>query len=423
METIQNKQIHIVGGGTFEPVHSHLALAAPAFGTTARQLGELCTELIPSMDTNVHLTKMADPRSELCTASDLRELAHQLVGDYATKMVFWSPMIADFRGRLQSAIDPRSGKLDSTQVQGLTLVPNEKIVPIFRKESIDGREPRKDIFLAAFKTTVGAPPDIQKRIAQEFMKKSGANLVLANDTKTRLNMVVVPEESAYAETTDRTAALRELVNIAFWRSQMTFTRSTVVAGESVPWNSEQVWPALRDVVNHCIARGAYKPIDNKTAGHFAAKIGPNTFLTSIRKSNFNHIDEVGLVKVETDGEDHVIAYGRKPSVGGQSQRIIFEQHPDKDCIAHAHIPLRADAPDNIPVVSQREYECGSHQCGENTSRGLGKFENGEIEAVMLDNHGPNIVFHHSIDPQKVINFIERNFDLSSKTGGYVPDAA
>ena len=38
---------------------------------------------------------------------------------------------------------------------------------------------------------------------------------------------------------------------------------------------------------------------------------------------------------------------------------------------------------------------------------------------MLDNHGPNIVFHHSIDPAKVIAFIEANFDLSGKTGGLV----
>ena len=38
---------------------------------------------------------------------------------------------------------------------------------------------------------------------------------------------------------------------------------------------------------------------------------------------------------------------------------------------------------------------------------------------MLDNHGPNIVFHHSIDPQEVIDFIESNFDLTGKTGGPV----
>jgi hypothetical protein len=236
-------------------------------------------------------------------------------------------------------------------------------------------------------------------------------------------MIVTPEESSYMETTDRAAALRELVDIVMWRSQMSFTRSTVVAGEPVPWHSEHVYPALRSIVDHCVSEGAYKLVHGKTAGHFAAKIDDRTFLTSVRKSDFNKIDEIGLVRVETDGDDSVIAYGRKPSVGGQSQRIVFEQHPDKDCIAHFHCPVRPDAPDDIPIVSQREYECGSHQCGENTSRSLGKFEGGKIEAVMLDNHGPNIVFHHSVDPEQVIKFIDRNFDLSKKTGGYVADAA
>jgi hypothetical protein len=124
------------------------------------------------------------------------------------------------------------------------------------------------------------------------------------------------------------------------------------------------------------------------------------------------------VRVVTDGDDKVIAYGGKPSVGGQSQRIVFEQHPGKDCIVHFHCPIKPGS--KIPVVSQREYECGSHECGENTSQGLGVFEDGAIEAVYLDNHGPNVVFRHDVDPERVIAFIEENFDLTAKTGGYIP---
>ena len=70
----------------------------------------------------------------------------------------------------------------------------------------------------------------------------------------------------------------------------------------------------------------------------------------------------------------------------------------------------------MPTVSQREYECGSHECGRNTSRGLKRF--GNLLAVYLDAHGPNIVFSKLIDPQEVIRFIEENFDLDEKTGGY-----
>jgi hypothetical protein len=119
--------------------------------------------------------------------------------------------------------------------------------------------------------------------------------------------------------------------------------------------------------------------------------------------------------VETDGEDSVIAYGSKPSVGGQSQRIVFSEHPDCDCIVHFHCPIISTS--SVPIISQREYECGSMQCGTNTSRGLKRF--GNLYAVYLDQHGPNIVFNRTINPQEVIDFIEANFDLESKTGGPV----
>lgn len=42
-----------------------------------------------------------------------------------------------------------------------------------------------------------------------------------------------------------------------------------------------------------------------------------------------------------------------------------------------------------------------------------------MSAVYLDQHGPNIVFHHSINPREVIEFIELNFDLEQSTGGYL----
>ena len=142
------------------------------------------------------------------------------------------------------------------------------------------------------------------------------------------------------------------------------------------------------------------------------KISEKEFLTSIRKSNFNDLAKNGLVRVITDTEDTVIAYGAKPSVGGQSQRIIFSEHNDYDCIVHFHCPIKEGS--DVPVISQREYECGSHECGQNTSNGLKKFDN--LSAVMLDNHGPNIVFHHSINPEEVIAFIQKNFDLSGEHG-------
>jgi hypothetical protein len=209
--------------------------------------------------------------------------------------------------------------------------------------------------------------------------------------------------------------LTNLVDMTLLRSHLTFTRSTIVAGEPVKWDSDLIPDSLRTVVNYCISESAYKPFRGSTVGHFAAKLDDTTFLTSIRKSNFNDIEKNGLVKIKTDGPDSVIAYGARPSVGGQSQRIVFTDHPEYNCIVHFHCPIKPES--LVPIVSQREYECGSHQCGNNTSKGLTKF--GNLSAVYLDNHGPNIVFNSTIDPKEVIDFIQQNFDLTSKTGGYV----
>ena len=35
------RNIAVIGGGTFQPIRNHLALAAPAFGTTATKINVL----------------------------------------------------------------------------------------------------------------------------------------------------------------------------------------------------------------------------------------------------------------------------------------------------------------------------------------------------------------------------------------------
>ncbi len=415
--------VHIVGGGTISHVRSHLALAAPAYGGTARRLAELCETFWPTVDINLHLTKMADTNSIIQTNEDLRELAGGITADYRSKVVIWTPAIVDFRGAIDegsSAAPPASGKynkrLTSDRTYLMALKPEEKLARMFRKDSVNGREPRKDIYLVAFKTTSGASELDMYSAGLALLKSSSANLVLVNDVISRLNMIVTPEESAYHVTTDRDEALRNLLEMVYWRSQLTFTRSTVVDGASIDWNSDAVFPTLRAVVNRCIEAGAYKPFMGVTAGHFACKVNDTTFLTSRRKTNFNHLDSIGLVRITTDGSDSVIAEGSRPSVGGQSQRIVFQDHPEYDCIVHFHCPIKEGSA--VQVVSQREYECGSHECGKNTSSGLS--EHGELAAVYLDQHGPNIVFNHNADPSQIMAFIETNFDLTKKTGGYVP---
>ena len=56
----------IFGGGTFNHIRSHLALAAPAFGETARKLHELMPE------STLILTKMADHTSIILMVEEPR---------------------------------------------------------------------------------------------------------------------------------------------------------------------------------------------------------------------------------------------------------------------------------------------------------------------------------------------------------------
>lgn len=395
---------HVIGGGTVFHVRPHLALCAPAYGTVARQLHAMLRE--KGEDATLHLTRMGgDPRGPE-TNGDVAELVDRLVADPKTKRIFLASALCDFEGSIdgeQSGKDaPRLRTAEGART--MELYPADKIVSRIRKT-------RKDVFLVAFKTTAGATAQAQYEAGLTLLKRSSANLVLANDVHARRNMVIAPELARYHETTDREAALRGLVEMTLLRSALHFIRTNVVPGELVPWTSPEVPRTLRAVVEHCVSRGAYKPFNGVTVGHFAWREGPTTLVSSRRKQNFN--DERGrdLVRVEVE-RDRLVAYGAKPSAGTRSQWMVLSSFLDEDCIVHFHCPMRPGA--DVPLRSQREYECGSHECGENTRRGMKRF--GELAAVMLDQHGPNVIFPRAIDPAVVIDFLEQRFDLGRRTG-------
>jgi hypothetical protein len=421
------KKIHVLGGGTFSHVRSHLALATPAFGETARSIARTMTHLCENTEVDynyevvLHLTKMADPQlSKLVTNEDVSKLLDTLIADPDTRGIVFNVALTDFDGDIGvpgGPLVPR-GKY-ATRLQSrasnhvIHLTAAEKLIGRIRKE-------RKDIFVVGFKTTTAKGPEDQYAAGLRLLKENSLNLVLANDLTTRNNILIAPEETQYFNGFNRKEALEMMCKMMLSRMGNTFTRSTVVDGEAVRWNDVDVPQNLRKVVNHCIQKGAYKPVLGKTAGHFAVKLDETTFLTSARKTNYNSLNDVGLVRVVSTGPDSVLAYGRKPSVGGQSQRQIFSEHPEADCIVHFHCPVLPGA--DIPVAEQWPNECGSHECGKNTSDHLKTYDLGDghsLKVVMLDKHGPNIVYNHEVPAAKVIEFIDRNFDLSKKTGGAV----
>jgi hypothetical protein len=413
------RNIEVIGGGTVYHVRNHLALTVPAYGNTAREIYEWSLSYPDQYEVNLHLTKMAGG-DKLETNEDISNLLDSLIANQATKIIFFNPALVDFEGSIctsgavgyewSNEIPTASGKYNerlktSEGEKLMKLTPAPKLVSRIRKE-------RKDIFLVAFKTTCGATEDEQFLTGLHLLKTSSCNLVLANDTKTRVNMIITPEQARYTVTTDRIEALSELVKMAVARAECHFTRSTVTLGSAVPWEHEIIPSSLRTVVNHCISKGAYKPFNGSTVGHFAVKVNDTSFVTSKRRVDFNKLNEVGMVYCKAEGDDAVIAYGAKPSVGGQSQRIIFKDHPDVDCIVHFHCPPKPGA--QLSMRSQKLYECGSHECGKNTSIGLREEVDG-IKCVYLDNHGPNIVFNRLTSAHKVIKFIDDNFDLSKAT--------
>ena len=400
--------VHIVAGGTQFHIRPHLSLAAPAYGNTGRHIAKLAQKM--GATTHLHLTAMAGGPKHLDTNDDVAHLVQQIVADPTAKILFMPVALCDYSASVLDNNAPTKSGKDQPRLrtnqgqQTVLLTPADKVISNVRKT-------RKDLFLVGFKTTAGASLDEQFSLGLKLMKNSSCNLVLANDLHSRTNMVITPEQAAYHLTTNRDEAIAGLVEMALLRSSGTFTRSTVVPGDPVSWHDALVPDSLRTVVDYCVSKGAYKPFLGSTVGHFATKVQEGVFLTSRRKTNFNQIDQVGLVHVQTQGENNVIARGSRPSVGGQSQRIIFQEHPDLDCIVHFHCPIKPGS--QIPVRQQRPFECGSHECGANTSRGLARF--GELWAVMLEKHGPNIVFNRGVDPGKVIQFIDDNFDLSKST--------
>lgn len=431
------RRFYVITGGTMVHVAPHFSFCAPAYGAVGASIYEGLKHTMGWSSVVFLPTRMAGelppPIPEvfqkagirfLETNEDLEKLVDYLISCPDTKGIVMAAAVCDWVptaisgepsefGKSRSRLRTSGGKIT------LELTPSDKIIQKIRQK-------RKDIFLVGFKATTGLSEQEQYIEGLRLLKTASCNLVFANDVHEHRNMVITPEEAKYYVGKDRSRALSGLCEMIAKRSNLTFTRSVVIPGDAIPWSSPEIPDSLRKVVDHCIARGAYKPFLGKTVGHFATR-GPSkgTIYTSRRKSNFNNLGQDGLLRIDAVDDNTVVAHGGKPSVGGQSQRIIFAEHPEVDCIVHMHVPLRLDAHAQPypPVREQRLFECGSHECGRNTSNGLRDMINpgndNVIKAVMLDEHGPNICFSKRTDPQRVIEFIETFWDLEQKTGGPV----
>ena len=180
------KAIHIFGGGTIQHVRNHLALCAPASGTTARKLAADLANSPLGMDVQLHLTKMADPESRIETNEDVSRVLYGLLSDPDTRAIIFSVALCDFSGQIG---DVESGKYaerlqtrDAGSLQ-MNLAPTPKILASIKIA-------RPDVFVVGFKTTASATEIGQLTAAARQIRETGVDLVFANDTVTRRNMLV-----------------------------------------------------------------------------------------------------------------------------------------------------------------------------------------------------------------------------------------
>ena len=340
---------------------------------------------------------------------DVQRRIEGILKDPRAAVIYMTAALCDFDGAVvEGGIPTPSGK-DQPRLKSreglvhLELAPAAKILRGIRKE-------RKDIFLVGFKTTSGASEEQQMEAALGLLKETSCNLVFANDIHTRLNMVVTPEMARYY-VGGRGDALQGLVQMVERRSGLTFTRTSVVEGDLIQLDDPRVPASFGKVVKYLIEEGAYQPFRNVTVGHFAWRANESTLWSSRRKQNYNMSGGTDLVEVRF-GPGGPVALGAKPSAGTRSQWRVLQDHPQFDCIVHAHVPLKAGA--SINVRPQHDFECGSEECGTNTSEGI--VIQGNVGAVMLDKHGPNVIFHSSTDPAEVMAFLRANFVLKERTG-------
>ena len=444
-----NQKIYVFAGGTFNQVAPHLALSAPAFGTIGIDLYELLIERIQEEPDYQHLEvvllptsmalgnayerlgqdvvaqakrtyKSAGIRKQLKSNQDLLKVVDYLVSQQSTRCIMMTSAVCDFEARRIGSTQIPPGfsypeRLDSRHDWNVELSASEKIINRIRST-------RKDIFLVSFKATYNQPEELySKALAQ--LKRSSSNLVFANDILTRKNMVVTPEEYPY-KYDSRIAASYSLVDMTLKRLNLHFSRTIMRPIESTADLKELsdtggIPSNFIPVLSYAISHNAFKPFNSKTTGHFGCVVEGQDFqrISSVRKVNHNRVFQEGVAKIYIN-RSLIEAGGAKPSVGEHTQQMIYQELQGKvHSIIHFHCPLKN--PNKFKARrKQFAYECGSVECGMNTTKGMQDFGDG-IYAVHLDQHGPNIAFHRDTDPQKVIEFIDTHWDLKAKEGGLV----
>lgn len=176
--------IYIFGGGTITHVRNHFALCAPAYGGTARKLHAKLRHY-PEVAKSLELTKMASYLGHMETNDDVAAHLAEILSYPETSGIVFNVALCDYGGTIGEI---ESGKyaqrLSSREgTTTLQLTPAPKLLQTVK-------QCRPDVFLVGFKTTAGATVEDQVAKAQRQIAETSADLVLANDTITRNNILI-----------------------------------------------------------------------------------------------------------------------------------------------------------------------------------------------------------------------------------------
>ena len=220
MSANAQKIYHVIGGGTVNHIRSHFALTAVAYGSTARAMHKLFDD--KGLNAELHLTKMACAgQSNLETNDDISDLVDQILADPNSAVLIFNPAITDFEGQIGAvpsgkyAERMRSREAKNAQVK---LSMADKIVPRIKQQ-------RPDITLVAFKTTTNVGEDVQYQRGMQLLNGAQADFVLANDTGTRLNMVLDKQGTILMKTADREQALEFLADNVHQTAEQKFNKA------------------------------------------------------------------------------------------------------------------------------------------------------------------------------------------------------
>ncbi|MBK3779975.1 phosphopantothenoylcysteine decarboxylase [Paraburkholderia aspalathi] len=162
-----------------------MALCAPAYGATARKLHAVLSASSIEHEVKLHLTRMADHTSHIETNQDVAGVLNGILTEPDARAIIFNVAMCDFSGQIQ---DVPSGKYaERLKSRGplpvqMALEPTPKLLSAIKVI-------RPDLFLVGFKTTAGADEDGQRDAALRQIQETGADLVLANDTVTRSNLL------------------------------------------------------------------------------------------------------------------------------------------------------------------------------------------------------------------------------------------